>query len=50
MISPTLVDLAGINTTAEADLTSISANTGDLNINEDITMGSDAIAEGEIPI
>jgi hypothetical protein len=44
------VDLAGINATTEADLASISADAGDLDINEDIAMGNDAIAEGEIPI
>jgi hypothetical protein len=44
------VDLAGINATAEADLASISADAGDLDINEDIAMGNDTIAEGEIPI
>ena len=44
------VDLAGINATAEADLASIGADAGDLDINEDIAMDNDAIAEGEIPI
>ena len=44
------IDLAGINATAEADLASISADTGGLDINEDIAMSNDAIAEEEIPI